>query len=83
MPDGLRVGFTGHEQEDTLGLVDMRGRYYDPTQRRRAATTEQTTGPTAALGWTTLGLTAVLVRRWDLTMTEPFVGIVTTCAAPI
>ena len=34
MPDGLRVGFTGHEQEDTLGLVDMRGRYYDPTQRR-------------------------------------------------
>jgi RHS repeat-associated protein len=34
VPEGLRVGFTGHEQEDTLGLVDMRGRYYDPTQRR-------------------------------------------------
>lgn len=32
-------GFTGHRQEDNLGLIDMRGRWYDP-QRRRFLTTD-------------------------------------------
>ncbi|WP_187345105.1 RHS repeat-associated core domain-containing protein [Cystobacter ferrugineus] len=27
---GVRKGFTGHEQEDELGLINMRGRMYDP-----------------------------------------------------
>jgi RHS repeat-associated protein len=31
---GLRVGFTGHEQDDEMGLINMRGRVYDPRQRR-------------------------------------------------
>ena len=31
---GLRIGFTGHDQDDDIGLVNMRGRLYDPNQRR-------------------------------------------------
>jgi RHS repeat-associated protein len=31
---GLRIGFTGHDEDDELGLVNMRGRLYDPKQRR-------------------------------------------------
>jgi RHS repeat-associated protein len=31
---GIRVGFTGHDQDDELGLVNMLGRLYDPSQRR-------------------------------------------------
>lgn len=27
-------GFTGHQQEDAFGLIDMQGRFYDPYQRR-------------------------------------------------
>jgi RHS repeat-associated protein len=30
LPGGLRTGFTGHEQDDDLGLVNMQGRIYDP-----------------------------------------------------
>lgn len=30
----ITVGFTGHEEEQELGLINMRGRVYDPTQRR-------------------------------------------------
>jgi len=31
---GVRIGFTGHDEDDELGLVNMRGRLYDPKQRR-------------------------------------------------
>jgi RHS repeat-associated protein len=31
---GLRPGFTGHEHDDDLGLINMRGRVYDPGLRR-------------------------------------------------
>jgi RHS repeat-associated protein len=31
---GPRQGFTGHEHDDELGLINMRGRVYDPKQRR-------------------------------------------------
>jgi RHS repeat-associated protein len=31
---GLRIGFTGQDQDDDLGLVNMQGRLYDPNQRR-------------------------------------------------
>ena len=51
VPDGLRVGFTGHEQEDTLGLVDMRGRYYDPTQRRFLTTDPVIASPLSSQGF--------------------------------
>jgi RHS repeat-associated protein len=33
-PGALDVGFTGHEQDDELGLINMRGRLYDPWLRR-------------------------------------------------
>jgi len=32
-PD-VQVGFTGHSMADDLGLVNMKGRIYDPSQRR-------------------------------------------------
>jgi RHS repeat-associated protein len=51
VPEGLRVGFTGHEQEDTLGLVDMRGRYYDPTQRRFLTTDPVIASPLSTQGF--------------------------------
>jgi RHS repeat-associated protein len=31
---GVTLGFTGHEQEDDLGLINMKGRIYDPTTMR-------------------------------------------------
>jgi RHS repeat-associated protein len=33
VPD-VRIGFTGHDQDDDLGLINMRGRLYDAHQRR-------------------------------------------------
>jgi RHS repeat-associated protein len=30
----VEVGFTGHPHDDDLGLIDMRGRVYDPAIRR-------------------------------------------------
>jgi RHS repeat-associated protein len=50
-PDALRVGFTGHEQEDALGLVDMRGRFYDPSQRRFLTPDPLVAEPTATQSW--------------------------------
>ena len=31
---GVRLGFTGHEQDDDTGLINMRGRIYDPKLMR-------------------------------------------------
>jgi RHS repeat-associated protein len=31
LPGKIRLGFTGHEQDQESGLVNMRGRIYDPT----------------------------------------------------
>jgi RHS repeat-associated protein len=33
IPD-VQIGFTGQEMDDDLGLINMRGRIYDPVQRR-------------------------------------------------
>ena len=30
----VKLGFTGHRHDDELGLIDMRGRIYDPAQKR-------------------------------------------------
>ncbi|AQZ62938.1 Rhs family protein [[Actinomadura] parvosata subsp. kistnae] len=32
--DGPRQGYTGHEHDDEYGLIDMKGRIYDPAARR-------------------------------------------------
>lgn len=32
--DDVRPGYTGHQHDDQLGLIDMVGRIYDPGQRR-------------------------------------------------
>jgi RHS repeat-associated protein len=31
LPGKIRIGFTGHEQDQESGLINMRGRIYDPT----------------------------------------------------
>lgn len=33
-PDDLRAGFTGHDHDDDVDLIDMIGRVYDPVQQR-------------------------------------------------
>ncbi|HEY5949361.1 MAG TPA: RHS repeat-associated core domain-containing protein, partial [Kofleriaceae bacterium] len=33
-PRGLRTGFTGHDHDDDVNLIDMIGRVYDPQQQR-------------------------------------------------
>jgi RHS repeat-associated protein len=33
-PLDVRIGYTGHRHDDELGLIDMRGRMYDPATRR-------------------------------------------------
>ena len=33
-PPNVQVGFTGHHMDDDLGLVNMKGRIFDPSQRR-------------------------------------------------
>ena len=33
-PSDVKLGFTGHRHDDDLGLIDMKGRIYDPRQRR-------------------------------------------------
>jgi RHS repeat-associated protein len=37
-PDDLRAGFTGHDHDDDVNLIDMVGRVYDPQQQRFLST---------------------------------------------
>jgi hypothetical protein len=30
----VKLGFTGHRHDDELGLIDMKGRVFDPVQKR-------------------------------------------------
>ena len=39
------MGFTGHEHDDELGLINMRGRMYDPTIRRFLSADPHVTDP--------------------------------------
>ena len=41
----LFSGFTGHEHDDDLGLINMRGRIYDPTIRRFLSADPHVTDP--------------------------------------
>jgi RHS repeat-associated protein len=46
-----RVGFTGHEDEDDLGLVNMRGRIYDPKLGRFLQTDPIVSAPASGQSW--------------------------------
>jgi RHS repeat-associated protein len=46
-----RVGFTGHEDEDDLGLVNMRGRIYDPKLGRFLQTDPIVSSPASGQSW--------------------------------
>jgi RHS repeat-associated protein len=67
VPEALRVGFTGHEQEDAVGLVDMGGRFYDPTQRRFLTPDPIIAEPTATQSWSPYAY----VRNNPLTRIDP------------
>ncbi|MFO0591159.1 MAG: FG-GAP-like repeat-containing protein [Polyangiaceae bacterium] len=41
----VKLGFTGHRHDDELGLIDMRGRVYDPAQKRFLSPDPHVTGP--------------------------------------
>jgi RHS repeat-associated protein len=46
-----RIGFTGHEDEDDLGLVNMRGRIYDPKLGRFLQTDPIVSTPASGQSW--------------------------------
>src|SRR5205823_2927396 len=41
----VKLGFTGHRHDDELGLIDMQGRIYDPSQKRFLAPDPHVTDP--------------------------------------
>jgi RHS repeat-associated protein len=50
VPD-VQVGFTGQQMDDDLGLINMRGRIYDPVQRRFLSMDPHVTNPLNALSY--------------------------------
>ena len=44
-PIDVPAGFTGHDHDDELGLINMRGRMYDPTIRRFLSADPHVTDP--------------------------------------
>ena len=44
-PIDVPTGFTGHDHDDELGLINMRGRIYDPTIRRFLSADPHVTDP--------------------------------------
>ncbi|MEO7590568.1 MAG: RHS repeat-associated core domain-containing protein, partial [Byssovorax sp.] len=44
-PSEVRSGFTGHEHDDDLGLINMRGRMFDPVIRRFLSPDPHVTNP--------------------------------------
>jgi RHS repeat-associated protein len=47
----ITSGFTGHEHEDALGLINMRGRLYDPTLKRFLTPDPYVTHPGFGQSW--------------------------------
>src|SRR5262249_44517693 len=45
-------GFTGHESDDELGLVNMKGRIFDPRVGRFLTTDPIVSAPLSGQGWT-------------------------------
>jgi RHS repeat-associated protein len=46
-----KTGFTGHAHDDELGLINMRGRIYDPTLSRFLTADPYVTAPYSTQGW--------------------------------
>lgn len=46
-----RLGFTGHEHDDDLGFINMRGRLYDPEQRRMVSPDPYVAFPLFGQSW--------------------------------
>ncbi|MEO5731028.1 MAG: RHS repeat-associated core domain-containing protein, partial [Byssovorax sp.] len=44
-PSEVKAGFTGHEHDDDLGLINMRGRMFDPVIRRFLSPDPHVTNP--------------------------------------
>nr|WP_107912335.1 RHS repeat-associated core domain-containing protein [Streptomyces chartreusis] len=49
-PSGLTRGYTGHEMDDDTGLINMKGRLYDPSTKR-FTTPDPRTKPENPLNW--------------------------------
>ncbi len=47
----IKGGFTGHSQDDDLGLVNMKGRLFDPIVGRFISADPFVANPLSALGW--------------------------------
>jgi len=64
---GVDIGFTGHRREESFGLMDMGGRYYDPHLARFAAPDPFVSAPTSSQGYDPFSY----VRNDPLTYTDP------------
>ncbi len=66
-PDDLRAGFTGHEHDDDVNLVDMIGRVYDPLQQRFLSEDPPAPSPIDGQAWNPYAY----VRNNPLNATDP------------
>lgn len=62
-----RLGYTGHASDDELGLVDMKGRVYDPAARRFLTPDPVLTDPLSSQGHNRYSY----VRNNPTTLTDP------------
>ncbi len=63
----VRLGFTGHAMDDDLGLVNMKGRIYDPAQRRFLSPDPFIARPLSAQGYNRYSY----VHNNPLNLTDP------------
>ena len=66
-PSGVRSSFTGHDQDSALGLVNARGRLYDPQIGRFLSADPYTGNPLSSQGWNRYAY----VENNPLTFTDP------------
>ncbi|MFD9434167.1 RHS repeat-associated core domain-containing protein [Streptomyces sp. NPDC060002] len=50
-PTGITQGYTGHEMDDDFGLINMKGRLYDPKTKRFLAPDPHITNPNNPQNW--------------------------------
>ncbi|WP_328475724.1 transglycosylase SLT domain-containing protein [Streptomyces sp. NBC_00377] len=50
-PTGITQGYTGHEMDDDFGLINMKGRLYDPQTKRFLAPDPHITNPDDPQNW--------------------------------
>jgi len=63
----INLGYTGHEAQDDGGLINMRGRMYDPHLGRMASADPFVVDPTSTQGWNRY---AYVLNR-PLSLTDP------------